>query len=75
MILVQSPPRIVNEPYSDEVLFQVATVENQQVKPFEIKCEAEGVPAPKYYKLYITYLIIFKLCTSELKIFVVGIDG
>ncbi|CAH1721316.1 neuroglian-like [Aphis gossypii] len=46
--LIQSPPRIVNEPYSDEVLFQVATVENQQVKPFVIKCEAEGLPAPKY---------------------------
>jgi hypothetical protein len=35
----------------------VATVENQQVIPFIIECEAEGVPAPKYYTLLISYLI------------------
>jgi len=49
MILVQSPPKIVIEPYTDELLFHVATVENQQVIPFIIECEAEGVSAPKYY--------------------------
>jgi len=53
MILVQSPPRIVKEPYTDELLFQVATVQNQNVRPFVIDCEAEGEPAPKYYKLHI----------------------
>jgi len=47
MILVQSPPRIVKESITDEVLFQVATVQNQNVRPFEIDCEAEGEPAPK----------------------------
>lgn len=58
MILVQSPPRIVKEPYTDELLFQVATVQNQNVRPFVIDCEAEGEPAPKYYNLKITYLIL-----------------
>ncbi|KAL4121128.1 hypothetical protein QTP88_013693 [Uroleucon formosanum] len=46
--IIQSPPRIVKESITDEVLFQVATVQNQNVRPFVIDCEAEGEPAPKY---------------------------
>jgi len=31
----------------DELLFQVATHQNENDKPFIIDCEAEGEPAPK----------------------------
>ncbi|XP_046388931.1 neuroglian isoform X2 [Ischnura elegans] len=44
----QSPPRIVKQPPSDELLFQVAVQQNENDKPFIIECEAEGEPAPKY---------------------------
>ncbi|KAJ8985876.1 hypothetical protein NQ317_006250 [Molorchus minor] len=45
---VPSPPYIVKQPPTDEVLFQVeSTGEND--KPFYIECEAIGEPAPKYY--------------------------
>ncbi|XP_054278770.1 neuroglian isoform X2 [Macrosteles quadrilineatus] len=46
--LIQSPPRIVKQPPTDELLFQVATQQNENDKPFIIECEAEGEPAPKY---------------------------
>lgn len=46
--LIQSPPRIVKQPPTDEVLFQVAVQQNENDKPFIIECEAEGEPAPKY---------------------------
>lgn len=46
-ISVQSPPKIVREP-PDELLFQVATHQNENDKPFIIECEAEAEPAPKY---------------------------
>ncbi|XP_026272122.1 neuroglian isoform X2 [Frankliniella occidentalis] len=46
--LVQSPPRIVKQPPTDELLFQVVTQQNENDKPFIIECEAEGEPAPKY---------------------------
>ncbi|VVC24599.1 Hypothetical protein CINCED_3A009632 [Cinara cedri] len=45
--IIQSPPRIVKES-PDELLFQVATQQNENDKPFVIECEAEGEPAPKY---------------------------
>ncbi|XP_014218547.1 neuroglian isoform X2 [Copidosoma floridanum] len=45
--LNQSPPRITKQPPTDEVLFQVAQV-NENEKPFLIECEAEGEPAPVY---------------------------
>lgn len=32
----------------DELLFQVATHQNENDKPFIIECEAEAEPAPKY---------------------------
>ncbi|XP_018330369.1 neuroglian [Agrilus planipennis] len=43
---VPSPPRIVKQPPTDEVLFQVGADEND--KPFYIECEAIGEPAPRY---------------------------
>lgn len=46
--LIQSPPRIVKQPPTDELLFQVAQQANENDKPFIIECEAEGEPAPKY---------------------------
>lgn len=46
--IIQSPPRIVKQPPTDELLFQVATQQNENDKPFIIECEAEGEPAPKY---------------------------
>lgn len=45
---VQSPPRIVKQPPTDELLFQVAQQQSENDKPFFIECEAEGEPAPKY---------------------------
>jgi hypothetical protein len=47
---VQSPPRIVRQPPTDELLFQVATRQAEGDlgdKPFIIECKAEGEPAPK----------------------------
>lgn len=45
----QSPPRIVKQPPTDELLFQVhQPQENINEKPFVIECEAESEPAPKY---------------------------
>ncbi|XP_050425383.1 neuroglian isoform X2 [Adelges cooleyi] len=46
--ITQSPPRIVKQPAVDELLFQVASQQNENDKPFIIECEAEGEPAPKY---------------------------
>ncbi|XP_039276536.1 neuroglian isoform X2 [Nilaparvata lugens] len=46
--IVPSPPRIVKQPPTDELLFQVASQQNENDKPFIIECEAEGEPAPKY---------------------------
>ncbi|KAK4016086.1 neuroglian isoform X3 [Daphnia magna] len=46
--MVQSPPQIVKQPPSDELLFQVAQRIDENDKPFIIECEAEGEPGPKY---------------------------
>ncbi|XP_055709240.1 neuroglian isoform X1 [Phlebotomus papatasi] len=46
--LIHSPPRIIKEPPTDELLFQVALQTNENDKPFIIECEAEGEPAPRY---------------------------
>ncbi|XP_014258139.1 neuroglian isoform X2 [Cimex lectularius] len=47
--LHQSPPRIVKQPPSDELLFQVYAQQGMiNEKPFLIECEAEGEPAPRY---------------------------
>nr|XP_023019782.1 neuroglian [Leptinotarsa decemlineata]XP_023019783.1 neuroglian [Leptinotarsa decemlineata]XP_023019784.1 neuroglian [Leptinotarsa decemlineata] len=45
---VPSPPYIVKQPPTDEVLFQVES-NGENDKPFYIECEAIGEPAPKYY--------------------------
>ncbi|XP_044586192.1 neuroglian isoform X1 [Cotesia glomerata] len=42
-----SPPRMIKQPPTDELLFQVAQ-QNENEKPFVIECEAEGDPAPTY---------------------------
>ena len=47
-ILVQSPPKIIKEPPTDELLFQVKSKPSDNDKPFIIECEAEGEPAPSY---------------------------
>ncbi|KAJ3639541.1 hypothetical protein Zmor_002896 [Zophobas morio] len=44
---VPSPPYIVKQPPTDEVLFQVESG-GETDKPFYIECEAVGEPAPKY---------------------------
>ncbi|CAG7826051.1 unnamed protein product [Allacma fusca] len=46
--LVQSPPFMVKQPPTTEVLFQVAQRQDENDKPFLIECEAEGDPQPKY---------------------------
>lgn len=45
--IVHSPPRIIKQPPTDELLYQVAQQQNENDKPFLIECEAEGEPAPK----------------------------
>ncbi|XP_050313304.1 neuroglian isoform X2 [Anthonomus grandis grandis] len=45
---VPSPPLIVKQPPTDEVLFQVEKNGENNI-PFYIECEAQGEPAPKYY--------------------------
>ncbi|KAF5283238.1 hypothetical protein FQA39_LY17364 [Lamprigera yunnana] len=45
---IPSPPRIVKQPPTDEVLFQVGTGSDENDKPFYIECEAVGEPTPKY---------------------------
>lgn len=57
--LIQSPPRMVKQPPTDEQLFQVAQQQNENDKPFLIECEAEGEPAPTYVYLFLTILFIY----------------
>ena len=45
-VLVQSPPRIIKQPPTDELLFQVKSRADENDKPFIIECEADGEPAP-----------------------------
>ncbi|XP_065345300.1 neuroglian-like [Cloeon dipterum] len=45
---LQSPPRMVKQPPTDEILFHEAVRQSDQDKPITIECEAEGVPALKY---------------------------
>lgn len=47
LFVVHSPPKIIKQPPSDELLYQVALQANENDKPFLIECEAEGEPAPK----------------------------
>jgi len=46
--IVQSPPHMMKQPPTDELLFQVKVRQDQNDKPFVIECEAEGEPAPEY---------------------------
>ncbi|KAL7648874.1 UNVERIFIED_CONTAM: hypothetical protein RMT77_000794 [Armadillidium vulgare] len=47
--VMKYPPNMVKQPPSDEeLLFQVASGQAENDKPFIIECEAEGEPAPKY---------------------------
>ena len=44
---VQSPPKIIKQPPTDELLFQVKSRADESDKPFIIECEADGEPAPE----------------------------
>ena len=46
-IIIQSPPRIVKQPPTDQLLFQVKSRPDENDKPFIIECEADGEPAPE----------------------------
>lgn len=46
VFVVPSPPYIIKQPPTDEVLFQVES-SGENDKPFYIECEATGEPAPK----------------------------
>ncbi|TRY75568.1 hypothetical protein TCAL_04520 [Tigriopus californicus] len=48
LAIVQSPPRIIKQPPTDELLFQVKSRADENDKPFIIECEADGEPAPLY---------------------------
>ncbi|XP_062139817.1 neuroglian isoform X1 [Drosophila sulfurigaster albostrigata] len=43
-----SPPRIIKQPPTDELLFKVAQQNKESDKPFIIECEADGQPEPEY---------------------------
>ncbi|XP_036318841.1 neuroglian isoform X1 [Rhagoletis pomonella] len=45
---INSPPRIIKQPPTDELLFKVAVQNKESDKPFIIECEAEGKPDPSY---------------------------
>lgn len=45
---IQSPPRIIKQPPTDELLFQVKSRADENDKPFIVECEADGEPAPLY---------------------------
>ncbi|XP_065202283.1 neuroglian isoform X2 [Planococcus citri] len=47
--IAPSPPRIVKQPPTGELLFQVATNPTENDRPFFIECEAEGEPVPTYH--------------------------
>ena len=47
LISVQSPPYIIKQPPTDEVLFKVKARADENDKPFVIECEAEGEPQPQ----------------------------
>ncbi|XP_017474958.1 PREDICTED: neuroglian-like [Rhagoletis zephyria] len=44
---INSPPRIIKQPPTDELLFKVAVQNKESDKPFIIECEAEGKPDPR----------------------------
>lgn len=46
--MTNSPPRIIKQPPTDELLFKVAQQSKESDKPFIIECEAEGQPDPTY---------------------------
>ena len=43
---VHSPPQIIKQPPTDELLFQVKSRQDENDKPFIIECEANGEPTP-----------------------------
>lgn len=45
--LDNSPPRIIKQPPTDELLFKVAQQNKESDKPFIIECEADGQPEPE----------------------------
>lgn len=46
--IMKKPPLMVKQPpANEELLFQVATGQAENDKPFIIECEAEGEPAPR----------------------------
>ncbi|XP_055389959.1 neuroglian-like [Condylostylus longicornis] len=45
--LINSPPKIIKQPPTDELLFKVAQQSKESDKPFLIECEAEGNPDPQ----------------------------
>ena len=47
LISVQSPPFIIKQPPTTEVLFKVKARADENDKPFVIECEAEGEPQPQ----------------------------
>lgn len=44
--VIKYPPMITKQP-PEEILFHVASRQDENDKPFLIECEAEGEPAPK----------------------------
>ncbi|XP_030378396.1 neuroglian [Scaptodrosophila lebanonensis] len=46
--MINSPPRIIKQPPTDELLFKVAQQNKESDQPFIIECEAEGQPDPSY---------------------------
>lgn len=47
ILLVPSPPEILKQPPSDEILFQVSEHDSEYDKPAFLECEALGEPTPQ----------------------------
>lgn len=46
--VIKYPPMMTKQPPpNDEILFHVASRQDENDKPFLIECEAEGEPAPR----------------------------
>ena len=47
--IIKSPPQIIKQPPTEELLFQVKSRADEAVKPFILECEADGEPTPEYF--------------------------
>ena len=47
--IIKSPPQIIKQPPTEELLFQVKSRADEADKPYILECEADGEPTPEYF--------------------------